>query len=402
MNNMLEYLSYILFFGMIIIFIIYFYIRLKFGFWAIQPVFHVYDIKYMFKSPGIIDDSLPQKNKYTNFKDIETLIYSQLTTIQVQRFVNLIKTQYLQNKYNIFSPHTNNITPYFNGHNDKSFVSFYNEDNHMIDIKKGTMITDKKIFGIITSRPIYVVINNGHKEARFRAYYVDYLCVDVLKRKKGLAQQLIQTHHYNQRRINENIVVSLFKREDELTGIVPLCVYSTYGFSVKTWTKPSNLSAEYSLLEVNAQNFHFLFTFIEKYAKKFDIVINTEVTNIIELIKTKNIFIYTIIIHDEIICAYFFRKSCVQVEKDMEVLSCFSSISNTNDDIFIQGFKLSFWKIAAENYFGFCAIEDISDNNIIINNIITKTKPLIVSPTAYFFYNFGYPTFKSNKVLIVN
>jgi len=399
---MLEYLSYILFFGMIIILIIYFYIRLKFGFWAIQPVFHVYDIKYMFKSPGIIDDSLPQKNKYTNFKDIETLIYSQLTTIQVQRFVNLIKTQYLQNKYNIFSPHTNNITPYFNGHNDKSFVSFYNEDNHMIDIKKGTMITDKKIFGIITSRPIYVVINNGHKEARFRAYYVDYLCVDVLKRKKGLAQQLIQTHHYNQRRINENIVVSLFKREDELTGIVPLCVYSTYGFSVKTWTKPSNLSAEYSLLEVNAQNFHFLFTFIEKYAKKFDIVINTEVTNIIELIKTKNIFIYTIIIHDEIICAYFFRKSCVQVEKDMEVLSCFSSISNTNDDIFIQGFKLSFWKIAAENYFGFCAIEDISDNNIIINNIITKTKPLIVSPTAYFFYNFGYPTFKSNKVLIVN
>lgn len=402
MNNMLEYLSYILFFGMIIVLIIYFYIRLKFGFWAIQPVFHVYDIKYMFKSPGIIDDSLPQKNKYTNFKDIETLIYSQLTTIQVQRFVNLIKTQYLQNKYNIFSPHTNNITPYFNGHNDKSFVSFYNEDNHMIDIKKGTMITDKKIFGIITSRPIYVVINNGHKEARFRAYYVDYLCVDVLKRKKGLAQQLIQTHHYNQRRINETIVVSLFKREDELTGIVPLCVYSTYGFSVKTWTKPNNLSAEYSLVEVNAQNFHFLFTFIEKYAKKFDIVINSEVTNIIELIKTKNIFIYTIIIHDEIICAYFFRKSCVQVEKDMEVLSCFSSISNTNDDIFIQGFKLSFWKIAAENYFGFCAIEDISDNNIIINNIITKTKPLIVSPTAYFFYNFGYPTFKSNKVLIVN
>ena len=86
----------------------------------------------------------------------------------------------------------------------------------------------------------------------------------------------------------------------------------------------------------------------------------------------------------------------------MEVLSCFASISNTNDDIFIQGFKISFWKIAAENYFGFCAIEDISDNNIIINNIISKTKPLIVSPTAYFFYNFGYPTFKSNKVLIVN
>jgi predicted GNAT family acetyltransferase len=272
----------------------------------------------------------------------------------------------------------------------------------MIDLKSNTAITDKKVTGVMTSRPIHVVINNGHKEAKFCAYYVDYLCVDILHRKKGIAQQLIQTHHYNQRQLNKNIVVSLFKREDELTGIVPLCVYSTYGFSVKTWTKPFELSAEYKLLEINAQNFHFLFSFIEQYGKKFDIVINTEVSNIIELIKTKNIFIYTIIVDDEIAAAYFFRKSCVHIEKGMEVLSCFASINNTNDAIFIQGFKISFWKIASENYFGFCAIEDISDNGIIINNITSKTKPLIISPTAYFFYNFGYPTFKSNKVLIVN
>jgi hypothetical protein len=105
---------------------------------------------------------------------------------------------------------------------------------------------------------------------------------------------------------------------------------------------------------------------------------------------------------DEIVAAYFFRKSCVQVEKGMEVLSCFASINNTNDTIFIQGFKISFWKIASENYFGFCAIEEISDNGIIINNIKSKTKPFIVSPTAYFFYNFGYPTFQSDKVFIVN
>jgi len=124
------------------------------------------------------------------------------------------------------------------------------------------------------------------------------------------------------------------------------------------------------------------------HSKKFDIIINTETTNIIELIKTKNIFIYIVIADDNIVAAYFFRKSCVQIEKGMEVLSCFASISNTDDDIFIQGFKISFWKIAAENYFGFAAIEDISDNHIIIENIMLKTHPLIVSPTAYFFLQF--------------
>ena len=86
----------------------------------------------------------------------------------------------------------------------------------------------------------------------------------------------------------------------------------------------------------------------------------------------------------------------------MEVLSCFASINDNNEDIFIQGFKISFWKIAAENYFGFAAIEDISHNNIIINNLMTKTTPSIKSPTAYFFYNFAYNTFQSNKVLIIN
>ena len=95
-------------------------------------------------------------------------------------------------------------------------------------------------------------------------------------------------------------------------------------------------------------------------------------------------------------------KSCVQVAVGMEVLSCFASLSNTNDDIFIQGYKISFWKIANDNYFGYCAIEDISDNNIIIKNLLLKTKPNIISPTAYFFYNFAYPTFKSNETFIIN
>ena len=119
---MLEYVSYILFFGVLIIFLIYIYIRLKFGFWAIQPVFHIYDIGYMLRAPGIINDYLPEKNKYTNFKNIDTIIFPELTSLQLQRFVNLIRVNYLQNKDNIFSPKLENIVPYFTGHNDKSFL----------------------------------------------------------------------------------------------------------------------------------------------------------------------------------------------------------------------------------------------------------------------------------------
>ena len=398
---MFEYLSYILCFGILIIFLIYIYVRIKYGFWVLQPVFHIYDFGYMFNPPGIIQHSLPEKNKYTNFKDIDTIVFSELTSIQKTRFTNLIKTNYLQNKYNIFSPQTENIIPYFIGHNDKSFISFFYKDEYMLDTKKGTMITDRQIVGATTSRPLNIIIKNK-KEQQFRAYYVDYLCVDKLYRKKGIAPQIIQTHHHNQRHLNKNIIVSLFKREDELTGIVPLCVYSTYGFSVDNWFKPNDLSGEYKLLEINNTNFRFVYDFMRANNSMFDIIINADISNILELIKTKNIFVYAVLCDENIICCYFYRKSCVQIDKGLEVLSCFASICNCDENIFIQGFKISFWKIAAENFFGFCAIENLSNNNIIINNIILKTNPLIISPTAYFFYNFAYTTFNSEKVLIIN
>ena len=405
--NIIEYLPYILLIIIIIILFIYGYIRVKYGFWAIQPVFHVYNIGYMIFPPGIIEHHLPEVNKYTNFKDIDTIVFDKMSKLKTAQFINFIKKNYLQNKDNTFSPKSANIVPYFKGHNTFSFVSFYTEDSVLIDTTNKNSIPDiiqnKKIIGVMTSRPLHIIIN-GKTGANFDAYYVDYLCVDTYYRRKGIAPQIIQTHHYNQRYNNKNIVVSLFKREDELTGIVPLCAYSTYGFSVTNWTKPIDLLGNLTLLEITPQNFHLLLDFIKNNSSKFDIFINTEISNIIELIKTKNIFIYGILLEKQIVCAYFYRKSCVFVEKNMEVLSCFASINETSElnDVFIHGFKLSFWNIADKNYFGFCAIENISHNNIIIDNLMLKTRPSIISPTAYFFYNFAYPTFKAEKVLILN
>ena len=403
--NIIEWVPYFFIVLFIIILFIYSYIRIKYGFWVSQPVFHIYNFSYYLYPPGIINHYLPEKNKYTNFQNIETLEFSKLSDIKTNQFVNFVNVNYFQKKDNHFSPKRENIVPYFTGHKTKSLISFYIEDTLILDTKNGGTIEDKKILGVMTTRPIHVSIfnNNNNNNNNFDAYYVDYLCVDLLKRKKGIAPQVIQTHEYNQRHTNKSIVVSLFKREGELTGIVPLCIYQTYGFPVTKWTKPANLSAMYTFLEINPQNFHKLYDFMKANNSSFEIVIHTDIPNMIELLKTNNIFINAIIVEDEIMCVYFFRKTCVFIDKDMEALCCFASINNClMDDIFIQGFKISFWNIAEKNNFGFCVIENISHNNLIITDIIKKTHPLIISPTAYFFYNFGYHSFKHEKVLIIN
>lgn len=384
------------------------YIRIKFGFWAVQPVFHIYDIGYMIWPPGIINHDLPSINKYTNLKDIKIHNFNLLSEIKINKTVNFIKSNYLQNKENVFTPESNNIIPYFKGHNYPPLITFYHTDVIYQNLKKGTIVNDDKLIGIMTTRPINVTINsdkgfnNKYSKPNFDAYYVDYLCVDKMNRKKGIAPQIIQTHHYYQSHMVKNISVSLFKREEELTGIVPLCFYYTYGFSANKWHKPLELHSKYKIIEINSQNIYKLFDFIKNNNDNFDIIINTSESNIIELIKTNNIFIVCIVEDDEIICCYFYRKTCTFIKKGIEILSCFASINCTNTDTFIQGFKISFWNTAAKYNFGYAAIENISHNNLIIENVIQKTKPDIISPTAYFFYNFAYYTFKPNKVLIIN
>jgi hypothetical protein len=133
----------------------------------------------------------------------------------------------------------------------------------------------------------------------------------------------------------------------------------------------------------------------------FDIVIENSFSNLLTLIQTKNIYIYAVLEQDRILCVYFYRKTCVFIEKDLEVLTCYASVKGDNctQEVFISGFKNSFWLTAEREKFGFCAIENISHNLIIVQNLLLKTKPTIKSPTAYFFYNFAYPTFSAERVL---
>lgn len=392
---------------------IFAYFRMKYGFWIHQPVFHCYDMYYMVFPPGIIMNELPEKNKYTNFKDITTSIVSEIDKNKLGKFMNIIKSNYLRNGDNVFSPKEKNVISYFIGHNHPCFISFYNEQELLNDEKNSQIIEQDKLIGVMTTRPLLVSIKQDESKRKenerleFAIYYADYLCVNKSKRKQGIAPQIIQTHEYKQRHMNKNIVVSLFKKEDELTGIMPMCIYKTYGFSVDSWRKPIPLDATHSVVEIGTKNMYLLIDFIKENMHQFDIFIMPETANIVELVKTENIFIHMIIsaIKDRIIAVYFLKKSNTFIEKDKEILSCFGSIQSEydcDDDLFIQGFKIAFWNVANQHKFGFAAIEHISHNWKLIDNISLKTKAEIVSPSAYFFYNFACPTFKSERTLVID
>jgi hypothetical protein len=398
--------------GVIILCIILFfvYIRLKYKFWALQPVFHFYDLYYWVINVGIIRKELPEKNRYVNLKKITTKTFEGIDERRLKQLVLLIRLNYLRNGENKYAPKRENIVPYFVGHNANTYWSYFTEPDLLIDNKTGKTIEETLIVAVMTSRPLHVKINNKRKDAIFDVYYVDYLCVNKGWRKKNIAPQMIQTHEYNQSHNNKKICVSLFKREEELTGIIPLTVYKTYCFNMANWGQPEQLDARITLLSGDKQNIYYLYTLINEpiintMNNKWDITIYPEISNLMELVATKNLFVKMLVIDGNIEAAYIFRKTCTFIEKDKEIISCIASINSEtlSRDKFIKGFKMALWSIIKEHRnFGYLVIEDISDNTCIINNICVKTHPLVVSPSAYFFYNFAYSPFKSERCLIIN
>ncbi len=370
------------------------YVKVKYNFWSQQPVFHYYNIYYWFNDIGVIHTELPLKNKYYN-SNILTKRVEDVSTQTIEEIIRLIQSNYIlnkENKANKFLPKTNTFMPYFSGHKSPCFfttlssvVLYQSSSEKVVDVDV--------IVGVITSRPLHIEIIK--ENILFDAYYVDYMCVDKNRRKQGIAQQLIQTHEYNQRHHTPTIKVSIFKREDELTNIIPICAYDTYGFNAINWAVVGTTP---HLLKCDKQNLYHLLDFILSNKEMFELTIMPELSNLLELIVTENLLIYMMMDISKAIIqsAYFFRKSCTYVSEKSEVLSCFASVSNTNDKEFIKGFKTVICSLPYE----FVNIERISHNGIIIDDLVKKTEAQI-SKTAYFFYNFVYHTFDANKVLIL-
>lgn len=376
-------------FPFLIIIIVFIIASLSFGlggFWVKQPAFHYHNISYYFSSNKIIDPNLPERNKWTDFQNIQT--YTRLNERQTVHIVNFIQQHYLTNGTNRFSPKRENIMPYFEGHNDKTFFSLFTEDELLLHNQD--TIDEKRLVGIITSRPVRISFVKGES---LQAYYVDYLCVDQTRRKRGYTQKLIKTHEYGQRHLNPNISISLFKREDELSHLVPLTIYKTYGYPYPN-TNERKLNPVYKMVQIGASNYRLLHEFIEQQTQ-FEIRIQADVANTLALLQTGNLFLYAVTLNNHVVCAYFFRKSCVFVDAGREVLSCFASI-NGDDSVFVDGFYKCLYLLS--NSFGYLAIEDISNNDELI---ATMGQPEIVSPTAYYFHNYVCKTVDKNKMFIL-
>ncbi len=400
--SLLHIISYISLIILLLFIALRIHKKVTLTFWSTQPVLHFYDLHNWIKPRGVIEDKLPKFNKFCNSLNILTEDINQISGLDKQKIINFLNNNYLNTK--LIKQHfsLNKFMSHFSELEHTSYISTYKKTNMLVsqkNIAPNTNIKyDKQLIGLITSKALNVTFKNKDP---FAIYYMDYLCVDRNERNKGIAPQIIQTHIYNQRQRNSSIKVSFFKRESKLTNIVPFVLYKSYRFSIDKLTFVNSLASTLKVIEITKLNIRLLLELIICKKDYFDCMIYPDISNILSLIEANNIHIYGIINNDALSSVYIFKESNISYDNNLSI-NLISTINNCDENsIFISGFVQSIKHLLKKINVYTILIEDISNNDIIIENLLKKSTPLIVSPTAFYFYNYLIKTIYNNSLFII-
>ncbi len=367
-------------------------------FWYTQPVFHIYNVWYWLNPPGLILEQLPEINKYTNILDIKTHGISDINDTLLDRVCNFIKLYYVQSPNTKYSPTKKNIVEYLKSCNNESYLSIYQTPKLLFEKDEPSGIVDD-IISVISARPLNITLK-GKKP--FTLYYVDNLCVHPDYRKDGIAPKTIQTHYYNLRKNNPKIKICLFKREGELNAIVPLTTYKTVCFNISILEKMN--PGVLDVIEIGPNQLTLFVNFIYAQSKNFDCIIMPDLSNMLNMIKTENIYIYGVLMNGNLTAAYAFRRPTLFYDEE-EAIECFFSLyANSAIDIlnaYITGFNISLNKCKEKLKTNILLIENIGQSGKLVDYLRNHLlNVLFQSPTAFFLYNYACYTVPSKNSLI--
>ena len=424
---MYEYIYLILIFFILLCFA---YIKIKYPFWNMQPVYHTYDIwRGWTKNPFIIWSGYPMRTKYTTPKKVTTAPFSEISEIQKDKIIDLLQCYSIESErvLNIIDKTT--LTSYMTGHSEPSYVSFYMEDHLDLVIGQPNIlgqpnnleqpnlgqpsleIQNKPVaIGTMLSRPIRIFIWNIDKMTDWRAYYWDWICVHRDYRNKNLSRNIIQSHEYYQRIENPNVQASLFKKDEILCqGIVPLVEYKTFTFYLRDVKIPP-LPPHCTVVRIFQENVGILSDFLygishPAYYQEtktpdslFSICAFPEVAALTVLLKQNIWYIYALKRGDDILGLYFLKDAKTTYE-DVEggnLLECVSSVCNmtmSKTGTFFAGFLHAIRDIMnlKNTIYRMIGFTDLAHNGRILEKWRWKYTPIFENRSAYYLYNMVVP-----------
>ena len=352
------------------------YIKVKYPFWSLQPIFHKYDFWRYFKHKHVI---IVEKNRLLNrfYNDsIKTMKYQELANDSTNEYIDFIHCNYIESDRVLMTADKNYFDSYFTGLTKSSFIS---------------TLKEKDVIASIASRPLHLF----HNDIQHEIYYIDMVCIKRNEKKcESIFLELFHTHLFNQMRIECKSKSFIFKKEIELIEeLVPLIKFTSYLFHInKPFVKSIYLPHKIFCNKISQVNFHLYKDFVNTLSKNITCVI-PDISSILTLINNKQYFVYSLLNGNDILAFYFFKNTHIQYEEyDSDVFQFVSSYNNTKmTNLFFDGFIKSIQMLNEENHIDLIIYENISHNTMIINKMLDKHHTIFQHDCAYYLYNAVIP-----------
>ena len=379
----------LLVFSLYVIFIIW--LRIQHPYWSKQPVYHNHKLIYKLYHPGIVNKIPSPKDRYV---DLNSIMFSNFEDQHLfEKVSTFISTHYKSRDDIVYKPPPGDIESYYSSMNSKSFVSFMKHKTDKYD-PSGKIITSDIMIGMITTRPISVILNKSSMSMEL----VDLLCVDPVYRKYNNVPKLIQTHKFHKENSRKCAQIYLFKNENQQHfNITPLCKCVNYAFDIFQWKTPIKLKQE-TILEVTDFTSDLMFELLVN--SKFKNKLYIDIYTLKSCIKSGILNIYCLKVNHTILGVYVFKKSN-SYYKNEQVFENICSINLTTNDLFIRGFHHAANMCCVKKRFRYLVIENTSNNDIIINEVRLSRRPLTEYTVSYYLYNYITKQINPNESLLL-
>lgn len=385
---------------------VFLYIKLRYPFWNVQPVYHTYDFwRKLYKTPFQIQRYYPLKTRFYKNDNVKTISYTDIKPEEFSTCIDLLQTSYISSDKVLFTITENILQKWLSGTDGTPLLSFYNDKTYEIN-ENSEIITKYIPIGCMFSKPIYLYFINKEKiniYNQISCYYWDYICIRREHISKNYSRNLIQTHEYNQRMKFPTTAVSLFKKEINLCqGIVPWVQFNTYTYHLRN-IHIEPLPPHFVSIQILHENKDILMNFLSGLSspnipKIFEIICTSSVSNLIEMTQSFQLYIYCLKYGEHIYGMYFFKDENVLYEDidNGNTLHLIGSINNsTSFDIFYTGYMYAIRDIIKQNkkrkHFQMIMIDDNSHNSFILQRWNQKFSTILETPIAYYLYNYFYP-----------
>lgn len=408
------YLHYELFIIFCFVSILFYlaFIKIKYPFWNLQPVFHTYDLfRFFYTNPYVIHRFGPLKTKFVNDSLVKTYNYSEITELQKTSFIRLIQSYQTPDDSLLRMVSKNTMDATFSGNNEPSWLSLYCDYScDILDIssnswysntKTSTLSTNSAIrfkhndaIGCITSHPYHFNIGSYKQNV----YYLDYICVDKnIKDTKKIYRTLLQTHEYNQRIRCPHLPISFIKTVDiPFDGVVPILNYTSYTYQMSN-NIITPLPDHICCVLIYKENKNILTDFIENEINGgyWDINVLPFLGSIHSYVNTQLYYVFCLQHNTEILGYYFFKDGLLHDDSTgSDTFICIGSKfeKNLSKETFFLGFIHAMKRLfeIKQNYKRLI-IEGTSHNVYLIeplNRVLGYGKRY---NSQIYMYNFGFP-----------